>query len=621
MSGILGVWHSRLSTPWQTMLEDLTVLGKDGKGEWHDPDVGLSLGRTQFFNTPEACLEKAVIEYKDCVLVWSGRIDDRSSLITSGNNITDAELIIESYRRWGIDCLKHLIGEFVFILWDQGNDLLFVGCDALGGRAIAYYWDGETLLLASRILTLLRHPQVSHQINHNYVAHTLCGSLSHPPGITAFKDIQRLLPGSALVIKNKHLTHRRVDQLSEPEQYLSAKDPEVIYEKFWYLLNLATKDRLRSHRPVYSTLSGGLDSTTVTLNLLNQLPRVKAFSLVTEKYAHFDELEFIEAFLSRYPQTDWEGINCDDAWALTEPWDSLPVVDDPFITCALPMNLRTMQIAQQQGFGIEFSGGWGDEFCYSLWGDQIRGGNWQYIGEYLKTNKRWHSFVLNQFILPSLPISWQTRWKAYRLKPSNYNFPQWLEADYLTSAEIDLYIKQYLRSSLVNSRVQAMDKYLTEVGYVGMSQLYRLLSAHYGIESVAPMGDQRLIEFSNSIPPSLQVDSEYQKIFLRQANRHTLPDKIRFKPKNNCFDPLKYAGLGKGEEILAIVKKAQDNSYLRSIINFKQLNKTIGEYRQQYQTEYSPEQYFYDDLGNKLLANVCFFDWLARVEQNYGISY
>jgi asparagine synthase (glutamine-hydrolysing) len=621
MSGILGVWNSRKPTPWQKMLGDLEVLGRDGQGDWHDAEVGLSLGRTQLFNTPESCEEQPVVEYEGCVLVWNGRVDDRESLLAGRTKITDAQLIIESYRRWGVDCLKHLIGEFVFILWDASNDLLFVGCDPVGGRTIAYYWDGETLLLSSRVLTLLHHPQVSHQLNHNYVAHTICGSLAHSPGITAFQAIKRLLPGSALIVEQGQMRSLRVAQLSQPDRYLSPKSPEALYEKFWYLLGLATKDRLRSYRPVYSTLSGGLDSTTVTIALLDRLESVKAFSYITDKYPYLDESEAINAFLAKYPQIDWQGINCDLAWALTEPWDDLPVVDDPLITCALPMNLKTMQLGQQQGFGTEFSGAWGDEFCYSLWGDQIRGKNWSYLREHLKVNQRWHSFFWNQFILPALPSRWQTRWRTYRFPPSPANLPEWLASDYLSSSEIDGLIKQDLRSPAINNRFQAMEKYLTETGCVGMTQLYNFLAAHCKIESVAPMGDRRMIEFANSIHPSLQVDTEYQKIFLRQANKKTLPDQVRLKPKNNCFDPLKYAGLGEGEQILAIVDQAKHNSYLQSIVNFEQLEQVIGKYRQQYREEYAPNQYFYDDLGNKLLASVCFFDWLLRVDRYYTFSF
>ncbi len=81
MSGILAVWNSQKPTPWQKMLADLEILGGDNKGDWHDPEVGLSLGRTQFYNTPESCYEAPVVTLEGCVLVWDGRLDDRESVL------------------------------------------------------------------------------------------------------------------------------------------------------------------------------------------------------------------------------------------------------------------------------------------------------------------------------------------------------------------------------------------------------------------------------------------------------------------------------------------------------------------------------------------------------------
>ncbi len=39
MSGILGVWNSQSPTPWQKMLDALSVLGSDAKGDWHDREA------------------------------------------------------------------------------------------------------------------------------------------------------------------------------------------------------------------------------------------------------------------------------------------------------------------------------------------------------------------------------------------------------------------------------------------------------------------------------------------------------------------------------------------------------------------------------------------------------
>ena len=117
MSGLLCFVGSQNSASWKFMLDDLAILGTDNRGDWHDSASMISLGRNQFFNTPEARQELPVVEWGECALVWSGRLDKREPLLAGHTNITDAQLIIESYRRWGKNCLKHL----------QGNMSLFCG--------------------------------------------------------------------------------------------------------------------------------------------------------------------------------------------------------------------------------------------------------------------------------------------------------------------------------------------------------------------------------------------------------------------------------------------------------------------------------------------------------------
>ena len=383
------------------------------------------------------------------------------------------------------------------------------------------------------------------------------------------------------------------------------------------MLDRVVKDCLRSYRPPYTTLSGGLDSSTVTVAMLNHLPQVEAFSVTTDIYPEFDEREPIQAFLERYPQVNWHQIDGNDAWAFSEPWDKLPVVDDPFVTCALPMNLRTMESAQQQGLGVEFSGVWGDEFCYTLWADQIKAGNWKLFWQSFKESSRWYSFLWRQFGLPALPPTWQIRWVSWRLPPNKYNLPLWLQADYAQSFSVELAVRQRFQSSLVNSRVSAIANSLETTGCVGMNELYKLLAANYQIEAVAPMGDRRMIEFANSVHPSLQINDDLEKIFLRRVNRQILPDEVRLRPKENYFDPLKYAGLGASERPLAIVDRAKDNPYLSNLLDFLELSTRLDRYRQTYREKYAPWQDVDNNTTNQLLNSLTFCDWLLQVENQY----
>lgn len=613
MSGILGIWNSQKPTPWQRMLDDLTVFGQDGRGDWHDTSVGLSLGRAQFFNTPESSHEVPVIEYEGCVLVWDGRIDEREPLLAGRSNITDAQLIIESYRRWGIECLRHLIGEFVFILWDASNDLLFVGCDVVGARTIAYHWNGQTLLLSSRVLTLLLHPQVSKELDQLYLAHTICNFWTHPPESTAFDSIKRLLPGHALILKSGELQKRKVAELHIAERYQLPKSLEDYYEKFWYILNQSTKDRLRSYRSPCVMLSGGLDSTTVTVSLLNQLPSVDAFSAVTKVHPEFDERKPIQSFLQRYPQVNWHEVNCDDAWAFSEPWERLPITDDPYINPTSSMNFRLMEQMQKSGCGLYFDGEWGDELFYTTLLDLAKTGTWQPVWDSLKNQKPWYSSLWRELFVPNLPKYLQNKWFA-RCRRKYGSLPTWLTPSYRNTPEIKTAIQQYFESTLPASPGQIVALLTQSGGYVGLRQVARLFSYVHQMEYTSPLQDKRLMEFTINLHPSLQNDSEHYKIFLRKVNKNYLPADVLWRPKENYYDPLKYNGLGKSEYALKMMDKLQKYPILANRIDTNCLKNKLHFFRQEFNQNYSHWQSFHNDLANKLYKTLVLIDWYERIQ-------
>ena len=615
MSGILGIWNSQTTSPWQAMLDDLFILGSDCQGDWHDTQIGLSLGRTQSYNTPQSCQESPVIESQGCVLVWDGRIDGRAPILGNHtSDITDAQLIIDSYRRWGIDFLGYLIGEFALILWDQHQELLVVGCDVVGGRTLAYHWDGQTLLLSSRVLTLLLHPRVSKQWDELYLAHTLCDLWAHPPGITAFRDIKRLQPGWALILKSGQLQERQVAQLKAGEDNYPPQSPQSYYEQFWCLLNQAVKDRLRTHHRVCTTLSGGLDSTTVTVGLLNNLPQIDAFSTVTEAFPCFDEGEYIKLFLQRYPQVTWHPVNCDRAWSLTEPWEKLPIPDDPVITCTLPMNIQLMAQISAAGFGVFFDGEWGDELFYTTLPDLIRAGKGRPFLSHLISQTRWYSALWRTFLFPHLSPTWQNKLFARWLRHA-HPLPEWITTSYAQQPYTQVALRQAFARTLPSSLAEDVKWVTSCAGFVGMNQVYRLIYSAYGLESTSPLGDQRLIEFALSLPPPLQDDALHNKIFLRQVNQSYLPEDILWRGKDNYFDHVNYLGIAKGNQAKKLCAQLRNLPWLQEIVNAKQVDFLFNQYRQNFEAEYCSKKRYRHRIANHLYVLFALINWQKNISK------
>ena len=68
---------------------------------------------------------------------------------------SDTETILKAYSVWGKDCPKYLDGMFAFAIWDNDSQELFVARDRFGKKPLYYFFDGNTIVLASEIKSLL----------------------------------------------------------------------------------------------------------------------------------------------------------------------------------------------------------------------------------------------------------------------------------------------------------------------------------------------------------------------------------------------------------------------------------------------------------------------------------
>ena len=100
------------------------------------------------------------------------RIDNRKSLLSSfalstgfSEPLSDCQLILMAYKKWGIDCAGKLLGDFAFSIWDTSNKRLFSVRDHAGVRPFYYFHQpGRQTVFASDLLALLAHPNVPQKL-------------------------------------------------------------------------------------------------------------------------------------------------------------------------------------------------------------------------------------------------------------------------------------------------------------------------------------------------------------------------------------------------------------------------------------------------------------------------
>ena len=273
MCGICGIFFS--DRDWHVKGDVLAGMnrrivhrGPDDEGFFVEENVGLAMRRLSIIDVKSGH-QPLSNENRDVWIVFNGEIYNhaelRADLEARGHTYrtrSDTETIVHLYEEYGRDCVKHLRGMFVFVIWDRRKRVLFAARDRLGIKPFYYRWDGKAFLFGSEIKTILAYPGVDAEFNHGTLGEYL--TFGYITGAeTMFANIRKLMPGHTLELSERgELKIERYWDLTA--QVDVEQQPHNYYVKTYRdLLEDAVKSHLMSDVPLGVFLSGGLDSSAV----------------------------------------------------------------------------------------------------------------------------------------------------------------------------------------------------------------------------------------------------------------------------------------------------------------------------------------------------------------------
>jgi asparagine synthetase B (glutamine-hydrolysing) len=252
------------------MLSMLSHRGPDGNGVWLEKSAGVGLGQCLRVTTPEALHERQPLVSREgrIALVADARVDNRTDLIQAldlrgdPDKIPDSALILAAYERWGEDCADRIVGDFAFAIWDGNERKWFCARDPFGCRSVHYtHRPGQLFACATEIKALLAVAEIPRELEEMRVGLFLTGTFDDQ-AITFYKGIFRLPAGHCMVVDESGLRVRRYFEL-DPKRDIRFRTDDAYAEAFLEIFTEAVRCRLRATAPVLSTLSGGLDSTSI----------------------------------------------------------------------------------------------------------------------------------------------------------------------------------------------------------------------------------------------------------------------------------------------------------------------------------------------------------------------
>ena len=259
------------------------VEGNAGLGHRRLSIIDLSGGKQPIFNEDESV-----------VVVFNGEIYNfaelTADLMSRGHHFatrSDTETIVHAYEEYGEQCMRDFRGMFAFAIWDRRRKRLFLVRDRLGIKPVYYYAGKDFFAFASEIKSLLQHPKVPREVDHQ--AMDLYLALRYVPGPrTMFKNIFKLQPGHWMTVDESGMKIAKYwdieyakDTVGAVYDRPGAHSAPLQSEEFTHLLEESVRLRLISEVPLGVFLSGGLDSSAM-LAMMSKITgggRVKTFSV------------------------------------------------------------------------------------------------------------------------------------------------------------------------------------------------------------------------------------------------------------------------------------------------------------------------------------------------------
>jgi asparagine synthase (glutamine-hydrolysing) len=284
IAGILSAEGGRFSEQQAYRMRNvLQHRGPDGAGYWDDGGGRMCLlHRRLSIIDPTSASDQPII-YGNYILVFNGEIYNyrelKAELLQKGYSFFsngDGEVIPAAYDCWGIDFLHLLDGMFAFALYDTNGKKLILARDRFGEKPLyfhaRYAQRGrlDYFLFASEMKALWA-AGVPREVKESMLINYLSPGYVQNPIVktdTFYKEILNLPPGYLLEVdaagmrfnmRRWYEPWKRIGHLQEARP----GDENQIIDRFAELLWQSVHRRLRSDVPVGTSLSGGLDSSSI----------------------------------------------------------------------------------------------------------------------------------------------------------------------------------------------------------------------------------------------------------------------------------------------------------------------------------------------------------------------
>jgi len=561
MCGIVGIFSKHpIDNPNRlvTMRDTMVHRGPDSSGIWWSSDkrLGLAHRRLAIIDLSPSGHQPMEDNTGNYVITFNGEIYNyqelRKELQKSGHTFrssSDTEVLLESYKEWGKDCLKHLTGAFAFALYDESNRELFLARDRAGEKPLFYKNTNDRFVFASELKALMADPEFPRELDLDALNYYLAyGYVSGDRCI--LKNTFKLPPAHAMVysLEKKCTTVWRYWEIPEnlPQQDASVED---LVDELEILLSAAVRKQLVADVPVGILLSGGLDSSLITAIAAKVSNKpIKTFTVSFPGHGSFNEGPYAklvaEHFGTEHSELVGESASVLLLPELARQYDE-PIADHSIVPTSMLANLV------RQSVTVGLGGDGGDE----LFGGYPHYNLLQKLDKQRKYTPEIFRKIVSLVASNLLPIGTKGRNHLIGFGGSSANsisainiycdkvFRNKLISPLLHSGYSPLISPELAKTGLVKTRSSTLQNATMLDFQTLLADCYLVKSDRasmmHSLELRMPFLDHHLIEFAfGKVPDTMRATLDERKILLRALGKRLLPPTFDLNRKQGFSLPL-----------------------------------------------------------------------------------
>jgi asparagine synthase (glutamine-hydrolysing) len=562
MCGIAGILSPDSRNVSRQRLQKMTYVlqhrGPDGEARWINNAGTVGFGHrrlaiidlSELGSQPMHYLGRYTITYNGEIynyLELKGELIKKGYLFASQ---CDTEVVLAAYACYGSECVQHFDGMFAFAIWDNLEQTLFCARDRFGEKPFYYHYSYPRyqFVFASEMKAIWAagiNKKMDSEMLLNYLT---LGWVQNPGNKqqTFFENIVSLPPAHYLIYKTSggsepYLEIRSYWDINKETINRNCSKNEVT-EAFLEMFSSSVQRRLRSDVAVGSSLSGGLDSSSVVAvaqKLLKHDGRQKTFSAIFPGFEK-DESEHVLAMvrhlnLENFTVTPTASDFADDFSR------QVYFQEEPFQSSSVYAQYSVYELAKKNGVTVLLDGQGADEilagyskYYHWYWQEMLAGGRWKNAREEIeyakmygqKVNWSWKNYI----------AAFMPQFAARQLNRLSYvkqvSHPD-IHSDFL-SANND-------RTKVFKQAISSLNDILYfNTMQFGLEELLRYAdrnSMAHSCEVRLPFLNHQLVQYVFSVPSALKIHKGFTKYLLRSSMNDLLPSSIVWRKDKVGFEP------------------------------------------------------------------------------------